>query len=58
MSQALTELSRVSGVGPAKARQLYDAGITDLTKLADNTHLLNHHQQIGLRCRWLTWKDL
>lgn len=48
-SVALTELTRVSGVGPAKARQLYDAGITDIDALRKRAELLTHHQQIGLK---------
>ncbi|KAF2362120.1 DNA polymerase beta thumb domain [Trinorchestia longiramus] len=48
-SAVLTELSRVSGVGPAKARQLYDEGIDSIEKLRKSAHQLNHHQQIGLK---------
>ncbi|KAA0202395.1 hypothetical protein HAZT_HAZT009249 [Hyalella azteca] len=48
-STALKELARVSGVGPTKARQLYDEGITTIEQLRGNPEKLTHHQRIGLK---------
>ncbi|KAK4292588.1 hypothetical protein Pmani_034659 [Petrolisthes manimaculis] len=46
---AINELTRVSGIGPAKARQLVtDHSITSVAKLRRRKDLLNRHQQIGL----------
>ena len=42
-------LTRVSGIGPAKARELIDAGIKTLEDLKKHTDKLTHHQLIGLR---------
>ena len=46
---AITELSRVSGIGPAKARELVSRGIQTLEQLRGRTELLNRHQTLGLR---------
>ncbi|XP_037084109.1 DNA polymerase beta-like [Pollicipes pollicipes] len=46
---AIGQLSRVSGVGPAKARELFSAGVTSLEELRRRPELLNHHQSLGLR---------
>ncbi|KAF5284225.1 hypothetical protein FQR65_LT00225 [Abscondita terminalis] len=48
-STAINLLTRVTGIGPAKAHQLVQAGIKTLDDLRNNKHLLNHHQQIGLK---------
>ncbi|KAK5638695.1 hypothetical protein RI129_012990 [Pyrocoelia pectoralis] len=48
-SVSINLLTRVSGIGPAKARQLVDDGITTLDDLKKNINKLNHHQTIGLR---------
>ncbi|KAJ3126592.1 hypothetical protein HK098_007347 [Nowakowskiella sp. JEL0407] len=47
--QAMTELSRVTGIGPQAARRLIDLGITTLEELKKIKHRLSHHQQIGLK---------
>ncbi|KAG8229141.1 hypothetical protein J437_LFUL009210 [Ladona fulva] len=41
--------TRVSGIGPAKAKELLDAGMKTLEDLEKNKQKLNHHQQIGLK---------
>ncbi|KAL3270543.1 hypothetical protein HHI36_021081 [Cryptolaemus montrouzieri] len=48
-SQAINLLASISGIGPAKAQSLVNDGITTIEKLRQNTHILNHHQQIGLK---------
>ncbi|KAF5284918.1 hypothetical protein FQA39_LY16873 [Lamprigera yunnana] len=48
-STAINLLTRVSGIGPAKARQLVDSNIKTLDDLRNNLDKLNHHQIIGLR---------
>lgn len=48
-SVTIKELTRVSGIGPAKAKDLYDLGITNIDLLLKNQDKLNHHQQIGLK---------
>ncbi|KAK8736667.1 hypothetical protein OTU49_004579 [Cherax quadricarinatus] len=46
---AITGLTRVSGIGPAKARELVNEGITTIEDLRENQDKLNHHQIIGLK---------
>ena len=49
-SQAITELTRVSGIGPASARKFVtEHKINSIDDLRKNTALLNNHQQIGLK---------
>ena len=49
-SLAITELTRVSGIGPASARKLVtEHKIMNINDLRKNTSLLNHHQQTGLK---------
>lgn len=48
-SKGITELSRVTGIGPAKARELVDEGIVTIEDLRNNQDKLNHHQIIGLK---------
>lgn len=48
-SVAIKELTRVSGIGPAKAKELYDLGITNIDILLKNQEKLNHHQKLGLK---------
>ncbi|XP_018326619.1 DNA polymerase beta [Agrilus planipennis] len=48
-SNAITLLTRVSGIGPAKARQLVDHGIKTIEQLKKHKDKLNHHQLIGLK---------
>lgn len=48
-SQTITLLSRVTGIGPAAAKKLYDDGIRTLDDLRKSPQKLNHHQQIGLK---------
>lgn len=39
----------MTGIGPAKAQNLVDKGITTLEDLEKNKDQLTHHQQIGLK---------
>lgn len=42
-------LARVSGIGPAKAKELVDAGIKTLEDLKKHQDKLTHHQKLGLK---------
>ncbi|PSN36153.1 hypothetical protein C0J52_13269 [Blattella germanica] len=46
---AINLLTRVSGIGPAKAKELVDANIRTIEDLSKNKSKLNHHQLIGLK---------
>ncbi len=46
---AINLLNRVAGIGPAKARELVDKGITNLEELKENEKLLTKAQKIGLK---------
>lgn len=46
---AITELTRVTGIGPAAAQKLVSEGIKSIIELRQHTEKLNHHQQVGLR---------
>lgn len=46
---AINLLTRVSGIGPAKAKELVAEGITSLEDLRKHQDKLTHHQQIGLK---------
>lgn len=46
---AITELTRITGIGPANAQNLVSEGITSLEDLKKHPEKLNHHQQIGLK---------
>lgn len=48
-STAINLLTRVSGIGPAKAKQLVDAGIKTIEDLRRHEDKLNSHQLIGLK---------
>ncbi|KAF7283656.1 DNA polymerase beta-like [Rhynchophorus ferrugineus] len=48
-SQAINLLTRVSGIGPAKAQKLVDSGIKTLDQLSKHQNLLSHHQIVGLK---------
>lgn len=48
-SSSINFLTRVTGIGPAAARKLFDEGIRTLEDLKKNEHKLNHHQRIGLK---------
>lgn len=48
-STAINFLTRVSGIGPSKAKELVDANIKTIEDLHKNKHKLNHHQLIGLK---------
>ncbi|XP_014251968.1 DNA polymerase beta-like [Cimex lectularius] len=48
-SQAVNTLTRVSGIGPAKAMELFNSGVKSLEDLKKNMDKLTHHQQIGLK---------
>ncbi|XP_066951228.1 DNA polymerase beta-like [Macrobrachium rosenbergii] len=49
VSVAINLLTRVTGIGPAKARELVEEGITTIEALHENKDKLNHHQLIGLK---------
>lgn len=49
-NEAINLLTRVTGIGPAKAHSLVKEGITSLEELNKNTDKLTHHQIIGLKC--------
>ncbi len=53
-TQALNILTTIPEIGPSKALQLYDSGITTIAQLLANPELVNRKQQIGLR----HYKDL
>ncbi|KAE8747804.1 hypothetical protein FOCC_FOCC005416 [Frankliniella occidentalis] len=48
-STAVNLLTRVSGIGPAKAKELVDSGIKTIEDLQQCKEKLNHHQLIGLK---------
>lgn len=48
-SVAINLLTRVAGIGPAKAKDLYDAGISTIEDLQNNTDKLTGGQKIGLK---------
>lgn len=48
-STAISTLTRVTGIGPAKAKELVDQGIKTIDDLRSNKSKLTHHQLIGLQ---------
>lgn len=46
---AISLLARISGIGPAKAKELVDAGIKTLEDLKKHQNKLTHHQKLGLK---------
>lgn len=48
-TESINLMTRVSGIGPAAARKLFDDGIKTIEDLRKNTDKLNHHQKIGLK---------
>lgn len=46
---AINLLARVSGIGPAKAKELVDAGVKTLEDLKKHQGKLTHHQKLGLK---------
>ena len=46
---AINLLTRVSGIGPSKAKELVDAGIKTIEELKKHEDKLTHHQKIGLK---------
>jgi len=42
-------LAEVYGIGPKKAKDLVDKGITSIAQLRENKHLLNDSQKVGLQ---------
>lgn len=42
-------LGEIYGIGPKKAKELVDKGITSVQQLRENQHLLNDIQKVGLR---------
>jgi len=47
-SNPVNILSEVYGIGPKKAKELVDNGITSISELRKNQHLLNDIQKVGL----------
>ena len=47
-SNPVNILSEVYGIGPKKAKELADNGITSIAELRENQHLLNDIQKVGL----------
>lgn len=45
---AITELTKITGIGPAAAQNLVKKGIRSIEELKANQSELNHHQKIGL----------
>lgn len=48
-AQAISTLTRVSGIGPVKAAEFVKQGIKSIEELRKNVTKLNHHQTIGLK---------
>lgn len=48
-TSVIQELTRVSGIGPAHAKSLYDRGIRSIDDLRKNQDCLTEHQKVGLR---------
>ncbi|EGC35076.1 hypothetical protein DICPUDRAFT_33968 [Dictyostelium purpureum] len=46
---AINQLSRVTGIGPQKAKSLVEEGIKTIDDLKKIKNTLTHHQQIGLK---------
>ncbi|KAF7406255.1 hypothetical protein HZH68_005624 [Vespula germanica] len=46
---AINLLTRVSGIGPAKAKELVEDGIKNLNDLKKHQDKLSHHQRLGLK---------
>ncbi|XP_011692401.1 PREDICTED: DNA polymerase beta-like isoform X1 [Wasmannia auropunctata] len=46
---AISLLAQVSGIGPAKAKELVEAGIKTLEDLRKHQDKLTHHQKLGLK---------
>lgn len=42
-------LTKVSGIGPAKAQELVEAGVKSIEDLHNHLDKLTHHQKIGLK---------
>lgn len=51
---AINLFTRVSGIGPAKARELVNLGITTIAELRKCQDKLTHHQRIGLKFVFFT----
>ena len=45
----LNKLTKIYGVGPKKAKELIEQGVTSLEDLTEKQHLLNDKQKIGLK---------
>ena len=48
-STSINELTRVAGIGPAKARELFESGIKSIEELRQNQDTLTKGQKIGLK---------
>lgn len=48
-AQAISLLTRVSGIGPVKAAELVKSGIKTIEDLKKNESKLTHHQILGLK---------
>ncbi|XP_033225029.1 DNA polymerase beta-like [Belonocnema kinseyi] len=45
----ISQLARISGIGPSKAKELFDSGIKTLDDLRKHPDKLTHHQKLGLK---------
>lgn len=48
-SQSISLFTRISGIGPAKARKLVQEGLSTIDDLKEHKDKLNHHQLVGLK---------
>ncbi|CAG9861468.1 unnamed protein product [Phyllotreta striolata] len=48
-TEAINILTKVTGIGPAKALSLYNQGFRTIEELQKNPESLTHHQKIGLK---------
>ena len=46
---AVNDLTRVAGIGPAKAKELFQSGIDSIDKLKDKADILSKAQKVGLK---------
>ena len=49
LSKVVDELTRIHGIGPAKAKDLFESGIKTIEDIRKDTSILNKSQLIGLK---------